>query len=542
MMHTKRFAAARHSGLAFSLLLAFAGCAGSSGSTADAPCTDCGPAVRPPSPEGPDLTDVPVLDVALSDDTEQPSLSAALTDATIRVRRGAETTLEVRVDRRAFEGEVAVWAEGLPSGLVAEPTVMPGAVPTARLVIGATASVPLGGPHAFTVVVSATGVEPVEVLARVVVAGEPGTLDETFGDDGIAAFEGSVAVNAVSVDGHGRVLLAGRDWDERAMFIERLDSGGTVDAPYGQAARTVLPGGLSTGAHEMVMVGDRAYLLMGASEEDGRTLTALVVLDESGRPDPRFGGSGAIALSIHEADADGSYALTEGDGTVFAHVGERLVAVRASGEAAEIALPADLRMSWGMAHANHTLTLGVNDTVGSAPVMLERIHTAGGRDVRFGHAGVMRGMAPTRAELGESVTFAVRLLPDGGGFAGANRRFPSTTIGELVRFTADGQLDATFGERGRVTLGTEGERMLGLLLDGEGRPLAFTEQRPTYDKKLQRFTAAGERDRSFGEGGAVDLRALGINGVRRVARDAVADRVVACGQVADGWGCARFWL
>ncbi len=537
------FAAARQTGLAIALLLAIGGCAGSAGST-DAPCSDCGPSVAPPAPEGQGLTDVPLLDVAMSDD--ETSLSASLATATIRVRPGADTTLEVRVDRSAFEGEVAVWAEGLPAGLVAEPAVMPTSVPTGRLVIGATAAVSLGGPHPFTVVVSASGVEPMAVPARVVVAGAPGSLDETFGEGGIATFEGSVGVNAVTVDTRGRILLAGRDWDARAMFIERLRSDGSLDAAYGENARTVLPEGLRTNGTRMVMVGDDARLLMTAVEREGdadETQVGLLALTESGRPDDTIGGNGMVPAMVLASDS-GSFALAEGAGTVFFRVGDRLAALRPGGEVIDLPLPEGARHSWGMAYANHTLTFGVNDLFdGAGPAMLERIHTAGGFDERFGSGGVARGVALPADGSGESVTFLVELLADGGAFAGANRWAEENgTVGELARFTRDGQLDGTFGEHGRVSFIDSAERMQGLVVDAQERPVVFTEHRPSFDHRLQRFTATGVVDRTFGEAGAIDLRTLGINGVRRVAHDPRADRVVACGQIAGGWGCARFWL
>ncbi len=534
MIQTNHFAATRHTGLAISLLLAIGGCAaGGPGSIVDAPCDDC--AVAPDRPAGIELDGGPRLDVRMGD-TGEPSLTAALDAATLRVRPGMDGTLEVRVDRAGFDGEIAVWAEGLPAGLVAEPAVMPGSVPTGRLVVGATESAAIGGPHDFRVVVSASGLEPLEVPARVVVTDAPGALDQTFGVEGIVTVEApAVGLRAVAVDTRGRVVVAGRDWESKTMLVERFSVSGALDEGYGEAARMALPEEEFSTASRMVLVGDEAHVLVVAgSYEDTELQVGLVTLDPNGRP------AGVSAVNRVPADDFGSLALTRGDGAVFFRVGNRFASVRADRSVVELPLPADAVTAHAMAHWNHTLTFGAGASSDS-PAMLERVHTAGGRDTRFGTGGFVHPADASAADFGSRVTFQVEQDEDGSGYAGSNAFFPERpTFGDVVRFTADGALDESFGVGGVVTF--DDARLLALTVDGRGRPVVLVQGRTSGARELRRYTTEGELDRAFGDDGSLELDAVGLLGATHIARDVAADRLAVCGQHTGGWSCARFWL
>lgn len=543
MMRTNRSAAVRSAGLATSLLLALGGCAGSSGSTVDAPCSECGPTVAPPAPEGLGLTDAPELDVTLSD---EDALAASLAVGTIRVRPGAETTLEVRIERNDFHGEVAVWVEGLSEGLVAEPTVMPAAVPTGRLVIGATLGAALGGPHPFTVVVSAAGLDPIEVPARVVVAGAPGALDETFGDDGIAAYGegGRFGVHAAAVDTKGRVLVAGRDFDAREMLLERLGADGRIDAVYGENARAILPDEEFSSGSLMVLDGDEARVLMSAGSSDAeRVQVGLAAFDELGHPDVSLGDAGLVAANQVPVANRGSWSLVVGEGSVFFRVGDRLAALRPDRTVTDLSVPEGAVTSFAMAYWNHTLTFAASRNAGAA--VAERIHTAGGRDARFADGGILHGSTPTAEDHASTQTLDLVLLEDGSGYAARSHLFAdSSAFGELLRFTPDGRPDPTFGEGGTVSLESLGEVIWSLAMDSAGRPVLFTQDFDTFGRRIRRYTRSGQPDRTFGDDGVVDLGLLGLSQSRHIALDRSADRLVTCGGTheGDGWQCARLWL
>lgn len=536
MIRNTDLTAARRVGLAISLLTIAACAAGGSGSTADAPCTECGPTFAPERPPSAVPGDAPRLDVTVPGESARP-MSAALDGSTIRVRRGADATIEVRVDRAGFTGELAVWAEGLPSGLVVEPAVMPSTVPTGRVVLAATESAAVGGPFAFTLLVAAAGDDdPIAVPARVVVAGAPGTLDESFGEDGVAAVHGRrVSVLAAAVDTRGRVVLSGRDRDDQTMFLERLGVTGALDEAYGDAAQVVLPDEEFSSGSRLVLEGDEARVLMTAGRfDEERVQVGLVVLDADGHPDTTVGGTGVIAANRIPVRGPTSFVMTQAAGTTFFRVGERLAALRPGGEVVELALPSGAPTARTMAYWNHTLTFGTASDAGGT--MLERVHTAGGRDERFGQSGAVRASDGEDAHL--RATFGLALGADGSGYAGSNVLFfDDAYFGELTRFTADGTPDPSFGEGGRVLFAAEGDHLQALALDRAALPVVLTVGEGS--KHLRRYTERGVIDHDFGP---VDLVALGLGHAQRMAHDAVADRVVVCGGDDHQWSCARFWL
>ncbi|MBO6934252.1 MAG: hypothetical protein JJ863_04735 [Deltaproteobacteria bacterium] len=533
MIHTNPLSAIRHTGLAISLLLAVGGCAAGGPGASIEHCDDCGPSVLPERPSGAALDRVPRLDVHLDEDA---ALSATIGEATLRVRPGMEATLEVRVDRAGFDGEIAVWAEGLPAGLVAEPAVMPGSVPTGRLVVSATESAAIGGPHAFRVVVSASDAEPIDVPARVVVTDAPGAFDRTFGAEGIVAVEGlSVGLRSVAVDDQARVVVAGRDWDTKTMMLERLDASGALDSAYAEAARDAFPPEDFSIASRMVLVGDEAHVLVVAgSHDDTEVQVGLMSFDAAGVP------LGVTPINRVDDDAVGSLAIASGDGSVFLRVGERFASMRADRSVVELSLPAGAVTAHAMAYWNHTLTFGARASI-DAPAMLERVHTAGGRDDRFGADGFVLPTDAGDEGFGSRITFLVEQHADGSGYAGSNAFFPERdTFGDLVRFTAEGALDATFGDGGVVTF--ESGQLLGLAVDGEGRPVVMVQDRSSGEREVRRYTREGELDRSFGEAGVLELGTTDLSGATLLTRDAVADRLVLCGATDSGWSCGRLWL
>jgi len=548
MTHSIRFSAAPLTGLAFSLLSMTAACVGAT----DAPppaCDDCDGALppTPATPDRPPALDVgpaPRLDVSLGRGEAGARLDATLDAPRFRVRRGTEASLEVRVDRRGFEGEVAVWVEGLPAGIVADATVLAGTEHAGRLAVVATESAPLGGPHSFRVLVAAVcDADPVELPTTIVDAGFPGRLDPSFGTDGFVDVDSRFAVelDEVAVDTSGRVVVAGRVSD--GLLFQRFDASGALDESFGADAAAIVPADLPLGASRMVLVGDEARVLMLAGRSDeGDAQVGLAAFDADGRLDETIRGNGLVpVLSLGSADVR-SFALAAGDGSVFFRVDGRLAALRADGSVDELSLPEGSRDSLSMAHGAHALTFGVVDADPAGPAMLERVLASGGRDERFGERGVLRGPAES-TDVVRSETVEVALRGDGSGYAATNRwRGERFTSGEVVRFTADGALDPTFGANGRVAFDAAGEHVIGMELDARGGVLVLTEQWPSFERRLRRYSAAGELDREFGLEGAIELGAIGLSDAAALAWDSVAERLLTCGPTRTGWRCARFWL
>jgi uncharacterized delta-60 repeat protein len=104
---------------------------------------------------------------------------------------------------------------------------------------------------------------------------------------------------------------------------------------------------------------------------------------------------------------------------------------------------------------------------------------------------------------------------------------------ELIRLTADGRLDSTFGSNGAIAfeyLSGESNGVLVTLVQPDGKIVAggFAES-PTSDAEqtsLARFDSEGNLDSSFGTGGIVSLKLVG--GVTAVGLQSNGD-VLVCG-------------
>jgi uncharacterized delta-60 repeat protein len=135
-------------------------------------------------------------------------------------------------------------------------------------------------------------------------------------------------------------------------------------------------------------------------------------------------------------------------------------------------------------------------------VALARYDAHGVLDPTFGTAGIVRTVLPRTGGA-----MALILQPDGRLVVGAAMSVEGRAGFALLRYHADGTLDATFGEAGVASIGlTDGDAELAALVrqpDG-GLVAAGTSDRRLA---LARWTADGLRDPSFGHGGVVEDRA-----------------------------------
>lgn len=144
--------------------------------------------------------------------------------------------------------------------------------------------------------------------------------------------------------------------------------------------------------------------------------------------------------------------------------------------------------------ANNVLTFGITAM---------RFTVNGNLDASFGNSGI------ARVSLGEytSTGYAVGVQPDGSIVVAGTHAFAIA----VVRFTADGILDPTFGTGGIIRESNLGEEAnaLAILPDGRiliGGSIKIGVLTPTIDDLdfvMYRYTANGARDASFGAGGKV---------------------------------------
>ncbi len=130
-----------------------------------------------------------------------------------------------------------------------------------------------------------------------------GSLDPTFGGDGIATAAESSNAEAIAIEPSGAVLLAGGATvsGSRQFFLARFDSHGNLDSSLGGDGQVTLdpPGPPGEKVVAAVAVdGSRRLLLAGREGSEGNEAAPVVRLLADGSPDPSFGVGGTRLLPL----------------------------------------------------------------------------------------------------------------------------------------------------------------------------------------------------------------------------------------------------
>jgi uncharacterized delta-60 repeat protein len=219
------------------------------------------------------------------------------------------------------------------------------------------------------------------------------------------------------------------------MFLMRRTGTGTPDVGFNTTGERVIdvPGSSSSNGDAVAALADGSVLAAGSAQQG----LLLVKLTNGGLPDAGFGTAG---IATHDVGADPD----------------------PTGEALDIHVLPDGRI------------LAAGSSISAADnrqLMLARFTPQGELDPSFGSGGVVTRDRTT----GSDEAFAMEVQPDGkilvAGYSGPSS---TTTDGWLLRFTADGQPDPSFGTGGEVVLSASPaeDEFDGLTIDSFGRSLA----------------------------------------------------------------------
>ncbi len=108
-----------------------------------------------------------------------------------------------------------------------------------------------------------------------------GSLDGGFGDQGVAEFRGS-SVNAMMIDGAGRILLAGC-----GAALGRLNADGSIDTSFGHGGVVVYADGVNAAANGIAFdPSTGSVVLAGATHLDQRLSILVMRIDVPGMSAP----------------------------------------------------------------------------------------------------------------------------------------------------------------------------------------------------------------------------------------------------------------
>lgn len=326
-----------------------------------------------------------------------------------------------------------------------------------------------------------------------------GSLDTTFGvggklttDFGTAGHHDSA--NRLAIQSDGKIVAVGMADNSLLFAVARYNSDGSLDASFdgdGKATidlSTINATGYWEAASNVVLQADGKIVIVGTVR---LSLTdsdfAVVRLNADGSLDTTFGGGDGIVITH----------LTAGD----AGIG---VAIDAGGK---IVVSGRYQQS----ATNHDFAV-------------LRYNSDGTPDSGFGIAGV------ALADLGGDDYGATLAMQSDGKIVMTGETNAGGTLDfALVRFSAAGTLDATFGIGGKVvtnfpTNGNDSPNELALQGDGK----IVVAGRTGLDFGIARYHANGSLDAGFGTGGLVSTDIGGAEYASTVALQADG-RIVAAG-------------
>jgi uncharacterized delta-60 repeat protein len=408
----------------------------------------------------------------------------------ITLVRNTAAALTVSIVRTGGSvGAVTVTTTGAPTGVSVEALTIAATATSGTLTLSASAIAALTVTGTLTITGTAGGITH-EVTLPLVVRDPPGTLDITFGAEGIAtipisgASDGTIGPQGLAVQPDGRIVFCGNAnyGTGGTIVLGRLTANGSSDGSFGSqhnglvvtsgpehsedicfAVRLLPSGGMALGG-----------FMLGSGEAHGLLLAQFT---SSGLPDPSVGGgSGFAAIQINGADGG---ALDS--------------------KANDLAVQADGKLVLG-GYAGATST-------SSESAALLRLMPDGGVDREFGPNG--DGIALFAAP-GEITSIAV--LPDDSILAPI---FSTSFL--AARVDPAGAIDPTYGDAGfaaaaefpPLTKGiAEIPGAVSVALQSDGKTIlvgtaALVQGGAGGGIALARFDSQGHLDMSFGQGGLV---------------------------------------
>lgn len=322
-------------------------------------------------------------------------------------------------------------------------------------------------------------------------------LDAAYGKQGVAATPLSATEHdrfmAVAIAPDGKIYGAGfiSQGGDQAMAVARVDAAGALDKTFGTngyaVANAAVGGKTAEVARAIAIQADGKIVIGGPVEKDPKatgdaakdTDVAVARFDNTGKLDTTFGKGGIAIIDFGAGKAT----------SATAYVGDT---------------------SWGLGVAgDRVVVFGSKLAAGADRVdtdyVLAALNKDGVLDTTFGTGGMV-----TVDSRGNGVDSPRNLIVQSDGkivATGYSRDGDGVVSPVLIRTSATGQLDSTFGTNGLATakvlpgvaesysVAQQGDKYV---MAGYGRGVDANEK---VDLIVYRFTGAGQWDSTFGTNG-----------------------------------------
>lgn len=320
-----------------------------------------------------------------------------------------------------------------------------------------------------------------------------GNLDTTFGANGIVRTDlGNYDYGyAMAIASDGKIVVAGYSGSDNVDFaIVRYNSDGTLDTTFDQDGKVTTDLGSNDYGRALALQADGKIIVAGYSGSDNVDF-ALVRYNNDGALDQTFAQTGQVTTDFGGEDNGLAVAL-QTDG--------KILVVGSSGN---------------------------NDD----DFALARYNSDGTLDATFHQTGKV-----TSNLGGNDYGYALTLQSDGKILVAGS----SSTDFALARYNSDGGLDANFGNSGFIiTHWGSNEYGYALTIDHEGKLLVAGSS--GSDFALARYSADGHLDANFGNNGVVTTD-FGNQDAGVALTLQSEDKLIIAGYSSGNFALARYML
>jgi uncharacterized delta-60 repeat protein len=300
--------------------------------------------------------------------------------------------------------------------------------------------------------------------------GTDGSLDTSFADSGkiVTSVAKNGSADSVAMQSDGKIVVAGNsfiDGGNNDFAVGRYNANGKLDSSFNQTGKASADFGAHDLPRSVAVLGDGRIVVAGYTTDESKKQCALACFKTNGSLDTSFNGTGKVITNFGgDGDAEGQGVAAQSDGK--------------------------------------TVVVGYATVAGVQRFAVERYKTDGALDTSFGGTGRVL----TAVGISGSNAAGVALQKDGkivvAGYAVNN----SGRIYDFacLRYNADGSLDQSFGDHGKVTTDVG---------DGKATSLAVQDNKiivagSAYDGDnnefaVVRYNASGKLDTSFNSAGSV---------------------------------------
>jgi uncharacterized delta-60 repeat protein len=332
-----------------------------------------------------------------------------------------------------------------------------------------------------------------------------GSLDTSFNGSGklTTAIGTGCHGQGVALQGDGKIVVAGDSlkasrWS--CFTVLRYTADGSLDTSFGDAGKvTTSIGGKNDSLESVVIQGDGKIVVAGWFNARSNNDFAVVRYNANGTLDTSFNETGKAAADFG-ADAYGQSVAVHGDG--------RIVVAGYTTKSWE----SKKQCSLACFKANGSLDTSFNGT--------------GKLTTDFGGDGNAEGRSVAVQTDG-------KIVVAGYATAGNTEKFA------LARYSADGTLDTSFGDSGRVmtAVGISGSNATGVVLQKDGKIVvagyAVNNSGTDYDFACVRYNTDGKVDQSFGDGGKI-MTSVGQGDIKANSLAVQDGKIIVAGSVYFG--------